>query len=147
LNNEVTIQSLRELGISFRRAILSIPSEKFINSSWFNNYPRGCCGDTSDLFSKYLNSKGIEVIYVWGFKGEQSHAWLEYHDIIIDLTADQFPDVNEEVVITKRRNWYDAIAIQNKSKNDFESYPAYNSVRLRNIYDNILLELSKQKKT
>lgn len=58
----------------------------------FKDFPLGCCRDTSlllDLFLKeyeYMDvifcSKDIDDI-------SPSHAWLEWQDLIIDITADQ----------------------------------------------------------
>ena len=40
--------------------------------------------------------------YVSGMSGEMSHAWIEYYDYVIDITADQFQEVTEEVLIVQR---------------------------------------------
>lgn len=113
------------------------PSD-FPNSSWFENYPRGCCGDTCNLFARFLAEKGIQAKYVWGVRGEQSHAWLEYNGWVIDLTADQFPEISEKIVITKDKKWYSKFKGQRKSYNDFYQFNGYNSDRLSTIYQNIL---------
>ncbi|AQR94643.1 hypothetical protein CLSAP_19560 [Clostridium saccharoperbutylacetonicum] len=36
-------------------------------------FPRGCCGDASNLLAKFLRDNGIECEYVCGIKGQQSH--------------------------------------------------------------------------
>lgn len=141
------IDEIRRLGLAFRQAIMSLPISKFPNSSFFENFPDGCCGDTCHLFAKYLISKGYEVNYVWGWKGKQSHAWLELNDLIIDLTADQFPDVNEVVVVTYDKSWHQAINKQQKSEVDFEKFDGYNHARLKTIYNNILEVLRKEDET
>ncbi|MFT8349294.1 transglutaminase domain-containing protein [Clostridium saccharoperbutylacetonicum] len=43
-------------------------------------FPRGCCGDASNLLAKFLRDNGIECEYVCGIKGQQSHVWLECDD-------------------------------------------------------------------
>ncbi|RFB28791.1 transglutaminase domain-containing protein [Brevibacillus sp. VP] len=60
-----------------------MPMSEFPKSSYFDKFPRGCCGDTSKLFSKFLSSKGIETFYVWGMRNGYSHAWVEYEEIIM----------------------------------------------------------------
>lgn len=65
---------------------------------FFDKFPRGCCGDTSDLLAQYLCDNGIQTVYVCGtyYYGEstydsRSHAWLLVDDdIIVDITGDQF---------------------------------------------------------
>lgn len=65
----------------------------------FCKFPRGCCGDTSDLLAQFLLKNGIRTYYVCGtcrnglFENIQSHAWLlTDHHTIIDITGDQFKD-------------------------------------------------------
>lgn len=111
---------------------------QFPNSGFFKNFQRGCCGDASNLLSKYLSTHGIKTVYVWGLKGEQSHAWLEYEDYIIDITADQFSDVSQQVIVTKDKAWHYKFRIQGKYDNDFEEFESCNKKRLSTIYQNIL---------
>lgn len=75
----------------------------------FYKFPRGCCGDASDLLAHYLLENEIQTWYVCGthypsqgtaeesWEGIQSHAWLTTadprrtkHYQIIDITGDQF---------------------------------------------------------
>jgi hypothetical protein len=35
-----------------------------------------------------------------------SHAWLECDGLIADITADQFEDVDEPVIVTRDRSWH-----------------------------------------
>ncbi|GED72596.1 hypothetical protein BRE01_62980 [Brevibacillus reuszeri] len=132
------IDQLRDYGGAFRKAIQTMPLSEFPRSSFFERFPRGCCGDTSTLFSKFLQSKGIETHYVWGMWGEYSHAWLELDDILIDLTADQFDGVTEEVMVTSNRQWHSRFTVHNKKKIDFDNFNEYNATRLRAIYNNII---------
>lgn len=61
---------------------------------FFLKFPRGCCGDASDLLAKYLSDNGIKTFQIRGDYFEptpQSHTWLSTEDnIIIDITGDQF---------------------------------------------------------
>lgn len=87
-----------ELANKFRNAI-EIARDKgcFRHDISFHKFPLGCCGDASDLLAQYLTKHGIDTLNVCGNYyyddpniGAQSHAWLEYKDIIIDITGDQF---------------------------------------------------------
>lgn len=65
-------------------------SDVFKNDDVFRWYPRGCCGNIAELLAKYLLSKGIETVYVWGKdKTEQSHAWLVIKDEHVQETKKQ----------------------------------------------------------
>lgn len=57
---------------------------------------------------KNLEEKGFGVVLnVSGWKGQQSHAWLELVDIYIDITADQFIEIDKSVIITKRSHFHE----------------------------------------
>lgn len=97
---EAEFSKIKEISINLRNQIKS-REITFIGS---DSFPIGCCGNASDKLKNILIQKefsGIE--YVWGFQGEQSHGWLEYKGFIIDITADQFPEMkNQEVIIIKK---------------------------------------------
>lgn len=70
---------------------------EFENDEKFNIFPKGCCGDTSNLLAEFLLENDIVTEYVCGEfiydsdKNNQTHAWLVVEkDIIIDITGDQF---------------------------------------------------------
>jgi hypothetical protein len=77
-------------------------------------FPSGWCGDAAPLLSQYLTDSGLgDFDYVCGETQEvdpaespQSHAWLEQDGFIIDITADQFPEIGEAVMITRDRTWH-----------------------------------------
>jgi hypothetical protein len=125
----------------FRNAIESVDNKES-PASFFERFPRGCCGDASDLLSKYLASKEIRVEYVWGINSNRaSHAWLEYRGLVIDLTADQFPEINEKVIITKDKSWYSQFKNQTRSISNFEEFNNINETRLSALYSIILKKI------
>jgi len=83
--------------------------------------------------------------YVWGMRGEQSHAWLECGDLIVDITADQFPEIKEKILVTTDRYWHKIFKGQIRSSGNFENFQSYNKIRLTSIYKNILLRISQEK--
>lgn len=96
---------LRELGLQFRKAIIKYGIKKLPIS--FHEFPMGSCGDASLLLGKYLDEMGLgKFDYVCGELGKQSHAWLEKDNIIVDITADQFDGVAEEVVVTDNNDFH-----------------------------------------
>lgn len=82
----------------FRNAIEMAKNNGEFNDDFsFYKFPRGCCGDTSDLLAQFLLEHGIKTYYVFGtfrpgsFEDIQTHAWiLTENQIIIDITGDQF---------------------------------------------------------
>lgn len=71
-----------------RSAILKVKSQ----SCLFKDFPVGCCRDASLIAGMYLSEKGYAGIQYCHKQFEErfiSHAWLEYNNHIIDLTADQ----------------------------------------------------------
>ena len=86
------------LAVQFRDAIdAARDAGEFKGDFSFNSFPRGCCGDASDLLAQFLLENGIKTYYVCGtyrngsFDGIQSHAWLKTeNNVIVDITGDQF---------------------------------------------------------
>ena len=111
-------------------------------NSLFNNFPFGCCGEASKLLQKYLSTNCIETVYVWGRWGEQSHGWLEHDSLIIDITADQFPDIFENVIVTYDRSWHTKFKYQDKYIVDFEKFESMPRERFRAKYNTIVKEIS-----
>lgn len=68
------IRTIWELVLKFRLAIENLNENDFGESSWFSKFPKGCCGDTSELLSKYLFENGIVAEYVNGVNNSQWHA-------------------------------------------------------------------------
>ncbi|WP_024773020.1 hypothetical protein [Aquimarina macrocephali] len=68
-------------------------------------FPLGCCGAASRLLESKLKKEGFEnVRYVNHWRGGKSHAWVEYKDYIIDITADQFEGEENERIIIKEKD-------------------------------------------
>lgn len=77
------------------------------------SFPRGACGDASLILGQVLDDAGIEGFeYVCGnkYKGDgewySSHGWLANGEWIVDITADQFPDVHEPVIVSCDSEWH-----------------------------------------
>ena len=87
----------------------------------FHNFPSGTCGDISDILANYLRSRGIEEIeYVCGtFPDGKNHAWLEVCGYIVDITADQFPDVSQSVIVTSASPWHEKLTVKKRRKAGF----------------------------
>jgi hypothetical protein len=116
-------QQIRRVASAFRKGLEA--------ARWPNHeeFPTGCCGNASDMLGVYLKSRGLgDFDYIGGGKqspravdGEiimhyQSHAWLKQGRIIVDITADQFPEVQEEVIVTTRSAWHRQWSIEGKPR-------------------------------
>lgn len=78
------------------------------------SFPRGTCGDMSYMLGAYLHDQGLGVFeYIGGERGLaindtwNTHAWLCGDGVIVDITADQFEDVDEPVIVTRKSKWHE----------------------------------------
>lgn len=87
----------------------------------FSGFPRGYCQGASRVLGLYLIKDlkigPVEIVC----NGErrlteldefeqprcQSHAWLEVGGFLVDMTADQFCDRLEPVIVTQDHSWHD----------------------------------------
>jgi hypothetical protein len=91
--------ALEEIIIKFRKAL----EKPHVKESYigFRHFPRGSCSDSSDLLGHYLTDNGLgrfDLVSGENANG-QTHAWLENNEYIIDITADQFENKSEKVII------------------------------------------------
>mgnify|MGYP000674493795 CR=1 FL=1 len=96
----VGILEIRSHTVTFRTAIEQCSEQ--LRAISLKDFPRGSCGDVSDMLGMYLREQlGIDCKYLSGQAGQQSHAWLEFEGIKIDMTADQFPGTDSVIVSTE----------------------------------------------
>ena len=103
--------AIEVLARSMRRAIEGLPQETL--PFHMRDFPRCWCTDASLLLGAFLSDKrfgGFELIRGW--RGSQSHAWLAKDDLIIDITADQFPDAPLGMLITKPSSWHEQFEVE-----------------------------------
>lgn len=94
---EEKMKRIRSLVECFRTAIEKAQYAGEFGADYFGRFPRGCCGDASDMLAQYLVEHGIRTKYIVGTYWDdengdsQSHAWLLLNEeTIIDITGDQF---------------------------------------------------------
>ena len=99
-------------------------------------FPRGSCGDVTPLLGAYLHDEGLgKFQYIHGKRGQvepncdrlrwTSHAWLQTGNIIVDITADQFDEVDEPIIVTDSPDWHNQF--RREIKHQFAHYKAYDS--------------------
>ncbi|MFF5085039.1 hypothetical protein ACFY36_49045 [Actinoplanes sp. NPDC000266] len=77
-------------------------------------FPHGSCGDTCELLGQFLIDSGLgEWRFSAGVRNHSlaTHAWLEQDGLILDITADQFPEIDEPVLLTRDRVWHDQFSL------------------------------------
>lgn len=104
--NHDDLEQIHDAATRFRAAIENLNSLPLTMEA----FPRGACGDASELLGQYLQDSGLGTwMYVMGFRSRDgwTHAWLEAGGVITDITADQFDDFTEAVIVTDDRTWHD----------------------------------------
>jgi hypothetical protein len=138
ITNQKELEQLLIAATKFRKAIEKCDKTKL--GIIFEQFPKGSCGDTALLLAQYLQSKGFhELKYVCGWRhigdgGEQSHAWLLYKNIIIDITADQFQEGKNSVLVTIDNTWHDKFNKQQKSLVNIESYDGGTRATIKSLF-------------
>lgn len=78
-----------------------------LNSSVHTRFPHGCCDISSSLLIRILKKEGFDDLKL--VRGTNSdnfhHVWVEYKDLIIDLTADQFNEINEPFILIETNKY------------------------------------------
>ncbi len=111
----MVLSEIDSLALRFRSAI-NIADRSDWESN-FDNFPRGACGVTSEMFAAYLiREHGLNSFHVSAERpadpNKESHAWLEIGDAIIDLTPDQFRDFPHAApYVSTDRSWHNGWSI------------------------------------
>jgi hypothetical protein len=105
----------------------------------FDDFPRGSCGDAALLLAKYLEQNNCgKFYYILGERSGKSHAWLKQRNVIIDITADQFYDNSEAVIVTTDHSWHLSFKGKAQGIADFENYDKNTVQKLSSAYQKIL---------
>lgn len=123
--------------LKFRRAIEECDKE--LLPSPFNSFPKGCCYEASVLLAYYLKLKGFgEFNYISGSRMKKIHGWLVQGEFAIDITADQFADNNENVVVSVNSEWHKEFKIEIQQIADINSLDEKSRETLSNAFTEIL---------
>lgn len=111
--NDEEMDRVRAVSTAFRNAIERCkPRLTYIV---FKEFPLGACGDTCDLLGRCLGEHGLQGwTYVSARRGERTHAWLEKDGVILDITADQFDDVDSPVLVTRDDTWHRQFTVEDR---------------------------------
>ena len=135
---------IRRLATRFRNAIERCSRAALPIT--FENFPRGSCGDAALLLAKYLERHGhAGFTYICGMRNGGSHAWLRRDDLIVDITADQFPDQHQSVIVDRLSSWHASFRLDPRDEQhaDFERYDAFTAANLADAYEQITLRIEQ----
>ena len=131
-------EQIRSAAAVFRAAILRCPRSDLPT---LKNFPHGSCGDAAMLLGQYFLDLSLGV---WEYAGGvretdlQSHAWLERTGLIVDITADQFENVDQPVIVTRDRSWHAQFVYpEPRHAVRISDYDPGTQTRLRPIYERI----------
>jgi hypothetical protein len=139
---------LRDCAARFRGAIEECDPKSLTEG--MKDFPIGACGDATPLLGTYLTEQGLGTFtYVLGLRahnginGSHSHAWLEASGIIVDITADQFPEIVEKVIVSAGSDWHAEFERDGEAemKADYRVFDEFASARLDRAYQAILAKL------
>jgi len=134
--------NLYELAKNFRCALLTCPRDKFsrFQRKCLLSFPKQACDVASLLLAYYLRDRGFQDIErVLGCLDSESHVWLEVDGWIVDITADQFPGVDDPVIVVEatRKSWHSNFIEQSRGR-------AYPLEKVRTAYEQAYTEIKNR---
>lgn len=140
------MNTIAELAAAFRRALDLLPGN--LRPIALRDFPRGSCGDASDLLGTYLVERGLGP-FEWvsadrtaGCNGWQcqTHVWLRQNALIVDITADQFEEGRAPVIVTYDSPWHRSWIEQRSRVADFRKAGSIEFVALNRAYVGLIRE-------
>lgn len=138
LHLAMQIGAIKKAVRSFRSALDS--SHKRFGPE-FSDFPRGCCGAVAELLAAFLKDEGLGTFaYVSGWREDRtmSHAWLEGEGLIIDATADQFEDQQEQLLVTLDSTWHNQFSALRERRADGDFRHIRGAENLHSVYAHVL---------
>lgn len=112
------------------------------------HFPRGACGDTCLLLGAFLSDVGeTDILYISGARGTHdegnwtTHAWLARGGLVIDITADQFADAPEGVIVTRNSAWHQLFVADSPQPSDYRVWHGPGTHHLAAFYPVLLRKL------
>jgi len=104
----------------------------------FRDFPRGTCGDISDILAEHLYAIGYaDIQYICGRYNNATHAWLEINGTAVDVTADQFPEISRKVLIQDPQLWHHKFTEEDRRKAGYLVFSGPALEGLRSVHDEI----------
>ena len=146
-----SLSAIFDIANRVREAILALPL--IDRPPAFADFPRGSCGWASLLLGAVLKDEGIEgFVYICGERPDgnptrmASHAWLAQGTLVVDITADQFPDAPNSVIVANSSVWHISFQEEHREPADFRENLGPGTYPLLSAYSNVtkLLHASTQ---
>ena len=135
------IENIKKAACEFRQSIEVCGASL---GAAFEHFPSGCCGDATPLLGTYLIERGLgEFQYMLGYykyssNDSCSHAWLQSDSLIIDITADQFSDISEKVIVARKSKWHELLKGAPQNLADYRIYDSNTVATLSVMYQEIV---------
>jgi hypothetical protein len=140
---DVSLESVKNRAKQFRAALEVC--DKCLLPISFEEFPRGSCDDAALLLGKFLQDSGLgRFDYVCGeiHEGDnhnfQTHAWLQQGELIVDITADQFDEIREPVLVTRDHSWHNRFNAEVRNVADYEIYDSRTKAILSAAHERVL---------
>lgn len=144
MDSSTKLEKTKLLADKFRSAIEHCKDDLPVP---FHNFPKGSCSPVALLFGTFLKDNGMgEFDYLSGARWQQpgemeTHAWIMQGDLLIDITADQFPEINEKVFLTRDMSWHKKFEIMHQYLADYRQ----EEPKLDSTYKKILSVLKQNR--
>jgi hypothetical protein len=139
------MEKIREVAMKFREAIER--TDKSLLPVQLQEFPYGA-SDATLLLARYLCENGFGPFeHIVGERNKcqdtlHYHAWIEKDGLIIDITADQYGEIPDKVIVSNDSEWHQTFFTESQGVADIEKYIGYNTKRtLLGAYNNILENL------
>jgi len=144
------ISYLRTLAFAFRQSI-----EKVVRSQapeLLHDFPKGCCSWASYFIGHYLKYElDLEPKRFVGALHAPSgnhHEWIVLDDTIIDITADQFDDMSEPVVVSAESQWHSQLTggclTDVKPVSEYDSVIWKDGLKPSDVYEMVVKPIRKE---
>jgi len=134
------------IALEFRRAIEKSSVRR--HSKSMARFPIGCCKHSCQLLARYLVTELHTplVTFVYGERrggGDgnpwQSHVWLRVAEHTLDITADQYAEVDTPVVVSVGGGWHSLWQRQRQlTYGEMMSFSFWEGLRFRRMYHTVL---------
>lgn len=119
--------NIRQIASAFRAAIESTPLE--LRRPLMESFPVGACGVSSALLGAYFEEKDVLGFqWICGVRETsdpgrwETHAWLQRDTLVVDITADQFSDAPDRVIVDDPSEWHDVFGARTSRPADFRKW-------------------------
>lgn len=141
------IEEIRNISAAVRDAISESPT---LRPQFWPGFPGGACSDASLVLGAILDDAGHsgfecawgEIVKPDGTR--PSHGWLQRGDLIVDITADQFDEVSEPVIVSTDSAWHRKWQIVTMSPGDLKEHKIREVAELYTLYHEVNRLLADQ---